>query len=98
MNDRPSDREKNRLSARALRYGRVGANVGSVAARIAGRRLFGIQPQRETTAPGPPPAEGLAVRAAPHGGRAWSAVGIQVRKFRARGGGIGFARPGASGA
>ena len=46
MNDRPSDSEKNRLSARALRYGRVGANVGSVAARIAGRRLFGLEPER----------------------------------------------------
>ncbi|MFO7477502.1 MAG: AarF/ABC1/UbiB kinase family protein [Methyloceanibacter sp.] len=50
MNDQPSDREKNRLSARALRYGRVGANVGSVAARIAGRRLFGLDPERERDA------------------------------------------------
>ena len=50
MNERPSDREKNRLSARALRYGRVGANVGSVAARIAGRRLFGLEPEREKDA------------------------------------------------
>jgi predicted unusual protein kinase regulating ubiquinone biosynthesis (AarF/ABC1/UbiB family) len=50
MNERPSDREKNRLSARALRYGRVGANVGGVAARIAGRRLFGLDPEREKEA------------------------------------------------
>jgi predicted unusual protein kinase regulating ubiquinone biosynthesis (AarF/ABC1/UbiB family) len=50
MNDRPSDKEKNRLSARALRYGRVGANVGGVAARIAGRRLFGLEPERERDA------------------------------------------------
>jgi predicted unusual protein kinase regulating ubiquinone biosynthesis (AarF/ABC1/UbiB family) len=50
MNERPTDREKNRLSARALRYGRVGANVGSVAARIAGRRLFGLDPEREKDA------------------------------------------------
>jgi predicted unusual protein kinase regulating ubiquinone biosynthesis (AarF/ABC1/UbiB family) len=50
MNDHPSDKEKNRLSARALRYGRVGANVGSVAARIAGRRLFGLEPERERDA------------------------------------------------
>jgi predicted unusual protein kinase regulating ubiquinone biosynthesis (AarF/ABC1/UbiB family) len=50
MNDRASDKEKNRLSARALRYGRVGANVGSVAARIAGRRLFGLEPEREKDA------------------------------------------------
>ena len=32
------DREKNRFSARAARYARVGANVGGVAARYAGRR------------------------------------------------------------
>ncbi len=50
MNERPGDREKNRLSARALRYGRVGANVGSVAARIAGRRLLGLDPERERDA------------------------------------------------
>jgi predicted unusual protein kinase regulating ubiquinone biosynthesis (AarF/ABC1/UbiB family) len=37
-----SDSEKNRLSARARRYARVGTNVGGVAARIAGARLFGI--------------------------------------------------------
>src|SRR5262245_15265850 len=35
------DREENRFSARAARYARVGANVGGVAARIAGARLFG---------------------------------------------------------
>ncbi len=34
--------EQNRLSARAARYARVGANVGGVAARIAGARLFGL--------------------------------------------------------
>ena len=50
MNDRQSDKEKNRFSARALRYGRVGANVGGVAARIAGRRLFGLEPEREKDA------------------------------------------------
>jgi hypothetical protein len=37
-----TDRERNRLSARAKRYARVGANVGGVAARVAGARLFGI--------------------------------------------------------
>src|SRR5499427_914118 len=36
------DREKNRFSARAARYARVGANVGGVAARFAGARFFGI--------------------------------------------------------
>ncbi len=34
------DEERNRFSARALRYARVGANVGGVAARIAGSRLI----------------------------------------------------------
>ena len=37
-----TDSERNRLSARAARYARVGANVGGVAARIAGARFFGI--------------------------------------------------------
>jgi predicted unusual protein kinase regulating ubiquinone biosynthesis (AarF/ABC1/UbiB family) len=42
MTDRKTtDREKNRFSARAARYARVGANVGGVAARYAGRRLIG---------------------------------------------------------
>src|ERR1700723_3010723 len=40
------DREKNRFSARAARYARVGANVGGVAARYAGRRLIGSAPDR----------------------------------------------------
>lgn len=35
-----TDPEANRLSARAARYARVGANVGGVAARIAGTRLL----------------------------------------------------------
>jgi len=42
----PTDREKNRFSARAARYARVGANVGGVAARYAGRRLVGGEPNR----------------------------------------------------
>ncbi len=37
-----TDRERNRLTARARRYARVGANVGGVAARVAGARLFGL--------------------------------------------------------
>src|ERR671910_202608 len=41
----PSDREANRFSARAARYARVGTNVGGVAARIAGSRLFGFEGQ-----------------------------------------------------
>src|ERR1700753_2000785 len=34
-------REDNRFAARAARYARVGANVGGVAARMAGARLLG---------------------------------------------------------
>jgi predicted unusual protein kinase regulating ubiquinone biosynthesis (AarF/ABC1/UbiB family) len=41
-----SDREKNRFSARAARYARVGANVGGVAARYASRRILGGAPNR----------------------------------------------------
>jgi predicted unusual protein kinase regulating ubiquinone biosynthesis (AarF/ABC1/UbiB family) len=41
-----TDREKNRFSARAARYARVGANVGRVAARYGGRRLLGGEPNR----------------------------------------------------
>src|SRR5579872_6493122 len=45
-----ADREKNRFSARAARYARVGANVGGVAARYAGRRLLGGERNREREA------------------------------------------------
>jgi predicted unusual protein kinase regulating ubiquinone biosynthesis (AarF/ABC1/UbiB family) len=45
-----NDREKNRFSARAARYARVGANVGGVAARIAGARLFGFDLNRARNA------------------------------------------------
>lgn len=38
----PIDHEANRFSARAARYARVGSNVGGVAARMAGARLFGF--------------------------------------------------------
>ena len=44
------DSERNRFSARVQRYGKVGANVGGVAARIAGRRLFGLDPERDKDA------------------------------------------------
>ncbi|MFG1394316.1 ABC1 kinase family protein [Xanthobacter agilis] len=36
-----ADDERNRFSARAARYAKVGANMGGVAARIAGNRLLG---------------------------------------------------------
>ncbi len=39
----PTDREKNRFSARAKRYANVGTKVGGVAARMAGQRLIGAQ-------------------------------------------------------
>jgi predicted unusual protein kinase regulating ubiquinone biosynthesis (AarF/ABC1/UbiB family) len=45
-----TDREKNRFSARAMRYSKVSANVGGVAARIAGRRLFGLDSETEKEA------------------------------------------------
>lgn len=48
MSDR--DSEANRFSARAARYARVGANVGGVAARIAGTRLFGLEGRTATNA------------------------------------------------
>ena len=44
------DVEKNRFAARAKRYARVGANVGGVAARIAGARLFGVDLDRTRNA------------------------------------------------
>ncbi len=45
-----SDKERNRLSARMQRYGKVGANVGGVAARIASRRLLGFDADRDREA------------------------------------------------
>ncbi len=42
--------EENRFSARAARYARVGANVGSVAARVAGQRLLGLSHDRTKAA------------------------------------------------
>src|SRR5712675_1668791 len=36
------DQEKNRFSARAVRYARVGANMGGIAARLAGARFLGL--------------------------------------------------------
>ncbi len=45
-----SDKEENRFAARAARYMRVGTNVGAVAARVAGQRLFGIEGDRSRNA------------------------------------------------
>jgi predicted unusual protein kinase regulating ubiquinone biosynthesis (AarF/ABC1/UbiB family) len=41
-----ADEERNRLSARAARYARVGANMGGIAARFAGARFFGLDLDR----------------------------------------------------
>ncbi len=45
-----SDQEENRFAARAARYMRVGTNVGAVAAKVAGQRLFGIEGDRSKNA------------------------------------------------
>src|ERR1044072_2590005 len=50
MAPRKKDREANRFSARAKRYARVGANVGGVAARMAGARFFGFDLDRAQNA------------------------------------------------
>lgn len=48
----PTDREKNRFSARAKRYANVGSKVGGVAARMAGARLLGKPQDRASNAIG----------------------------------------------
>jgi predicted unusual protein kinase regulating ubiquinone biosynthesis (AarF/ABC1/UbiB family) len=46
----PADSEKNRFSARARRYAKVGTKVGGVAARMAGERFLGRKANRATDA------------------------------------------------
>ena len=46
----PSDREKNRFSARARRYAKVGTKVGGVAARMASQRFLGAPGSRSGNA------------------------------------------------
>ena len=46
----PTDREKNRFTARAKRYANVGSKVGGVAARMAGARLLGVKQDRTANA------------------------------------------------
>lgn len=41
-----TDEERNRFAARAARYARVGTNVGGVAARFIGARVFGLELDR----------------------------------------------------
>jgi predicted unusual protein kinase regulating ubiquinone biosynthesis (AarF/ABC1/UbiB family) len=48
----PTDREKNRFSARAKRYANVGTKVGGVAARMAGQRFLGVKKDRAANAIG----------------------------------------------
>ncbi len=50
MSDNPDSGENNRLSKRIGRYAKVGANVGGVAARYAGKRMLGIKPDDNNTA------------------------------------------------
>ncbi len=49
-NPTPKDSERNRFSARASRYARVGANVGGVAAKIASQRFLGVRGDRANNA------------------------------------------------
>jgi predicted unusual protein kinase regulating ubiquinone biosynthesis (AarF/ABC1/UbiB family) len=44
------DDEENRLTARAARYVKVGTNVGAIAAKVAGQRLFGMATDDQKTA------------------------------------------------
>ncbi|MCC2113986.1 MAG: AarF/ABC1/UbiB kinase family protein, partial [Hyphomicrobiales bacterium] len=44
------DNEKNRLTGRLSRYARVGTNVGGLAAKMAGSRLFGLDIDRDRNA------------------------------------------------
>jgi predicted unusual protein kinase regulating ubiquinone biosynthesis (AarF/ABC1/UbiB family) len=46
----PTDREKNRFSARARRYANVGTKLGGTAARFAGARFFGVPLDRASNA------------------------------------------------
>src|SRR5579872_6044774 len=46
----PSDLERNRFTARAKRYARVGGKLGGTAARFAGARLFGLSLDRAASA------------------------------------------------
>ena len=46
----PSDSERNRFSARAARYARVGTRVGGVAARMGAARVLGRTPDRGANA------------------------------------------------
>lgn len=49
MNDKP-DEEANRLGRRMKRYAQVGAGVGGLAARVAGNRILGRNPDNDRTA------------------------------------------------
>src|SRR6187549_4237500 len=46
----PNDQERNRFSARARRYAKVGTQLGGTAARFAGARFFGVPLNRAANA------------------------------------------------
>src|SRR6478672_9614855 len=46
----PNDQERNRFSARARRYAKVGTQLGGTAARFAGARFFGVPLDRAANA------------------------------------------------
>ncbi|MXN65311.1 AarF/ABC1/UbiB kinase family protein [Stappia sp. GBMRC 2046] len=50
MSSTGRDREQNRFSARVNRYARVGTNMGGIAAKLAGQRLFGMEVDNERQA------------------------------------------------
>ena len=84
MNDHPADREKNRLSARAARYARVGANVGGEAARMAGARPLGSDRGRGSSCPLPRWRRASLQAAIPRHAVRSSACPSQLRKRVAR--------------
>ncbi|MEP3276781.1 MAG: AarF/UbiB family protein [Stappiaceae bacterium] len=50
MAESEKDREANRFSARMGRYAKVGTNVGGIAAKMAGARLFGVSLNKDKNA------------------------------------------------
>jgi len=46
----PNDRERNRFTARARRYAKVGTQLSGTAARFAGARFFGVPLDRAANA------------------------------------------------
>src|SRR5262249_61531472 len=80
---RSGTRQGGRLACRRARRAERPDHEGGATAchhpRGVSRRIC----RRAWPAPEPRPAHGLALRAAPHGCRAWSRLGIEVRNIRA---------------